>query len=192
MLPNGAQFANNGHDRRVALLAAGLGRALGMPVEEQEILARAGLLHDVGKLGIPREILLKNGPLTEEEWRIMRTHPELGTQMAASMFGSTDRFAREMLAVLHHHERMDGGGYPHGLASAEIPIEARIVAVADTFDALTSDRPYRKACSAREARRVLREEAGSRLDARAVTALCDALDLQDLRAPRTKVRAFAS
>jgi HD-GYP domain-containing protein (c-di-GMP phosphodiesterase class II) len=91
-----------------------------------------------------------------------------------------------VLAVLYHHERLDGSGYPYGLKAEAIPIEARIVAVADTYDALTSDRPYRKACSHLEAQRVLREEAGSRLDANAVAALIDALDIR--KAGRLMVR----
>ena len=138
-----------------------------MPEHEQETLARAGLLHDVGKLGIPAEILLKDGPLNDAEWDVMRTHPELGL----AILGATGRFTRELLAVLYHHERMDGAGYPHGLALAEIPIEARIVAVADTFDVLTSDRPYRQAFSYSEAVARLQQEAGAHLDPAVVAAL---------------------
>ncbi|HEY1420260.1 MAG TPA: HD-GYP domain-containing protein [Candidatus Dormibacteraeota bacterium] len=176
------------HNLRVARLCVHIGRQLAMSAAELRILARAGLLHDIGKLAIPDSVLGKHSALDESEWTLMRCHPEMGL----NLLDRAGQSSREVLAVLYHHERLDGSGYPYGLTSESIPIEARIVAVADTFDALTSDRPYRKACSAREARRVLREEAGSRLDARAVTALCDALDLQDLRAPRTKVRAFAS
>src|SRR4029077_10423861 len=124
-----------------------IGQQLGMGPAELEVLSRSGLLHDVGKLGIPQAILEKNGALTDAEWRIMRTHPELGL----TILGRTGSFSREMLAVLYHHERMDGGGYPHGLAAWEIPSEARIVAVADTFDVLTSNRPYRLAFSPSEA-----------------------------------------
>jgi HD-GYP domain-containing protein (c-di-GMP phosphodiesterase class II) len=144
-----------------------IGKALGLPRDEQDVLERAGLLHDVGKLGIPSEILLKTGPLTPDEWAVMRTHPELGL----AILGATGRFTREMLAVLYHHERMDGAGYPHGLAAAEIPIEARIVAVADTFDVLTSDRPYRNAFAYPEAVSRVRQEAGAHLDPIVVTAL---------------------
>ena len=161
------QLGDPGHDRRVAQLSLEIGKTLGMGKDEQEILARAGLLHDVGKLGIPQKILFKNGPLTEAEWDVMRTHPELGL----AILGATGRFTREMLAVLYHHERMDGAGYPHGLASAEIPIEARIVAVADTFDVLTSDRPYRQAFSYEEAVERVQLEAGPHLDPLVVDAL---------------------
>ena len=165
------QLSDGGHDRRVAQLSAEIGKALGMPSDEQAVLERGGLLHDVGKLAIPPEILLKNGPLSAAEWEVMRTHPELGL----AILGATGRFTREMLAVLYHHERMDGAGYPHGLAAAEIPIEARIVAVADTFDVLTSDRPYRQALSYPEAVTRVQEEAGAHLDPEVVAALMRSL-----------------
>jgi HD-GYP domain-containing protein (c-di-GMP phosphodiesterase class II) len=165
--PERKEHTDGGHDRRVAQLSVDLGRTLGMPPDELEVLARAGLLHDVGKLGIPKEILLKQGPLSPAEWRVMRTHPELGLVI----LGATGRITREMLAVLHHHERMDGAGYPHGLAGEEIPIEARIVAVADTFDVLTTDRPYRHAFNQSEALRRIFDEAGAHLDPVVVDAL---------------------
>lgn len=168
-----AQAGDQGHDRRVAHLAVDIGRALGMGEQEQEVLGRAGLLHDIGKLAIPREILVKSGPLTETEWEVMRTHPELGL----AILGATGRFTREMLAVLHHHERMDGTGYPHGLVGEEIPIEARIVAVADTFDVLTSDRPYRRAFNQAEALRRVFAESGPHLDPLLVEALVRSLVL---------------
>jgi putative two-component system response regulator len=146
------------------------------------LIARSGLLHDVGKLGIPAAILGKHASLDEAEWSLVKTHPEVGL----SILDHVGRSTREALAVLYHHERMDGSGYPYGLAADAIPIEARIVAVADTYDALTSDRPYRKACSAWEARRVLQEEAGARLDPKVVAALLRSLD-----ASRPPVRAGA-
>jgi HD-GYP domain-containing protein (c-di-GMP phosphodiesterase class II) len=156
-----------GHNRRVAELAVRIGRQLGMKALELRVLARAGLLHDVGKLGIPDAILQKPGALDAAEWEAIRAHPEIGTRI----LNRTGRFKRELLAVLYHHERMDGSGYPHGLSGEAIPIEARIVAVADTYDVLTSDRPYRRARSQEEAVRVLREEAGPHLDPRVVDAL---------------------
>jgi len=161
-----------GHNRRVAEICVQIGRELGMTASELRTLARSGLLHDVGKLGIPDAILHKRGPLSDVEWVAMKTHPEIGLRILQRC----GHFKRELLAVLYHHERLDGSGYPYGLKAQAIPIEARIVAVADTYDALTSDRPYRKACSQAEARRVLVEEAGSRLDAKAVSALFLALD----------------
>ena len=162
------------HNLRVARLCVNIGRQMSMGAPELRVLARAGLLHDIGKLGIPSEVLEKHSPLDESEWIVMRTHPELGL----TLLDRTGQSSREMLAVLYHHERLDGSGYPYGLKAESISIEARIVAVADTYDALTSDRPYRQACSQMEARRVLIEEAGSRLDSRAVSALFQALDGQ--------------
>ncbi len=160
-----------GHNRRVAQLCVRIGRQLAMTTAELRVLSRAGLLHDIGKLAIPDQILDKHSPLDASEWTLMRSHPELGL----SILGQ-GRSRREMLAVLYHHERMDGSGYPYGLGAEAIPIEARIVAAADTYDALTSDRPYRKARSPLEARQVLMEEAGRTLDARVVSAMFAALD----------------
>jgi HD-GYP domain-containing protein (c-di-GMP phosphodiesterase class II) len=162
------------HNLRVARLCVHIGRQMSMSASELRILARAGLMHDIGKLGIPTQVLEKHSPLDESEWMLMRSHPEMGL----TLLDRAGQSSREVLAVLYHHERLDGSGYPYGLKAESIPIEARIVAVADTYDALTSDRPYRHACSQAEARRVLIEEAGSRLDSRAVSALFDALDTQ--------------
>jgi HD-GYP domain-containing protein (c-di-GMP phosphodiesterase class II) len=160
------------HNLRVARLCVHIGRQMSMSAAELRLLARAGLMHDIGKLGIPQAVLGKESPLNESEWTLMRTHPEMGL----SLLDRTGQSSREVLAVLYHHERLDGSGYPYGLRAEGIPIEARIVAVADTYDALTSNRPYRMACSEAEARRVLAEEAKTRLDGRAVQALFNALD----------------
>ena len=160
------------HNLRVARLCVHIGRQMSMSAAELRILARAGLMHDIGKLRIPESVLRKDDALTESEWTLMRTHPEMGL----TLLERAGQSSREVLAVLYHHERLDGSGYPYGLKAEGIPIEARIVAVADTYDALTSDRPYRSACTDAEARRVLTEEARLRLDARAVDALFRALD----------------
>lgn len=160
------------HNGRVGELCVRIARQLGMTASEQRILARSGLLHDIGKLGIPGAILHKHDPLDDSEWKLMRTHPEVGLRILQW----AGNFERALLAVLHHHERMDGSGYPHGLVGEAIPIEARVVAVADMYDVLTSDRPYRRATTEREARSVLEAEAGPHLDARIVGALLDSLD----------------
>jgi putative two-component system response regulator len=151
-----------------------------MTTGELRVLARAGLLHDIGKSGIPDRILGKDTQLDEAEWTLMRSHPEIGL----SLLGD-GRSKRELLAVLYHHERLDGSGYPYGLAGDSIPIEARIVAAADTYDALTSDRPYRKAREPMDARLVMMEEAGRRLDSRVVSALLAALDSYTVRSTST-------
>jgi hypothetical protein len=164
-----------GHNRRVAHLCVQIGRQLGMSATELRVLARTGLLHDVGKLGIPDAILEKQGPLDESESAVMKTHPEIGV----AILKRGGHFKRELLGVLYHHERMDGSGYPHGLEADAIPVEARIVAVADTYDVLTTDRPYRQACGGRKARQVIQDEAGTHLDPRVVIALMRALDTPD-------------
>ena len=170
-----------GHNRRVAQLCVQIGRQLGMSAKELRVLARTGLLHDVGKLGIPDAILEKHGPLDESESATMKAHPEIGV----AILKRGGHFKRELLGVLYHHERMDGSGYPHGLTSDAIPIEARIVAVADTYDVLTSNRPYRQACSGREARRVVQDEAGNHLDPHIVVALMRTLDGRETGANHT-------
>jgi HD-GYP domain-containing protein (c-di-GMP phosphodiesterase class II) len=156
-----------GHNHRVAEICVQVGRELGMTASDLRTLARSGLLHDVGKLGIPDAILHKQGPLNDAEWAVMKTHPEIGLRILQRC----GHFKRELLAVLYHHERMDGAGYPHGLAGEAIPIEARIVAVADMYDVLTSDRPYRRARRPEEARAIVESEAGTHLDRRLVAAL---------------------
>jgi hypothetical protein len=129
----------HGHSQRTAQLAVELGLQMGLPPDRLRILSRGAFLHDIGKIAIPDEILNKPGRLTPEERLVVETHPQLGYELASSAPS-----LREVLQViLHHHERMDGGGYPGGLVGRNIPFEARVVAVADVWDALTSDRPYR-------------------------------------------------
>jgi len=130
-----------GHSERVASLARGLALAAGLPPAAADIVAQAGRLHDLGKIGVPEGVLRKAGPLTDEEWALMRQHPLTGAQILAPL----EFFGDGMLIVRHHHERLDGSGYPDGLKGAAIPIGARIVAVVDVYDALTSDRAYRRA-----------------------------------------------
>src|SRR5216684_3903704 len=160
------------HNGRVGDLCVRIGRQLGMTAPELRVLSRSGLLHDIGKLALPGSILHKHDPLDDSEWKLMKTHPEVGLKILQW----AGHFERSLLAVLHHHERMDGSGYPHGLVGDAIPIEARVVAVADMYDVLTSDRPYQRARSEREARRVLQEEDGPHLDPVVVSALIISLD----------------
>lgn len=161
-----------GHTERVTELAVQLARALGVPETDVVHIRRGALLHDVGKLGIPDSILLKPGPLTEEEWEVMRRHPEYAYRWLSSI-----EFLRKALDIPYcHHERWDGKGYPRGLRGEEIPFAARIFAVVDVFDALTSDRPYRKAWSRQEALRYIREQSGSQFDPRVVEAFLRLVD----------------
>jgi HD-GYP domain-containing protein (c-di-GMP phosphodiesterase class II) len=157
----------HGHNARVAQLSVAIGRELGLPNPTLRVLARAGLLHDVGKLAIPDSILNKPGPLDPDEWALMKKHPEMGLDIIAG-FG---KLHRETEIILAHHERMDGSGYPHGRKGDDIPLEACIIAVADTYDVVTSDRPYRAGRSADEAKRIVLEEADAHLYRPAVEAL---------------------
>ncbi|MDX3225697.1 HD domain-containing phosphohydrolase [Streptomyces sp. ME19-01-6] len=161
-----------GHSERVGRASVMIARELGMSGDRLEALRVAGVLHDVGKLGVPTRLLRKNGPLTPEERRVIELHPEYGHEMVRGIGFLGE--ARE--AVLHHHERLDGSGYPHGLAGADIPEAARVVAVADAFDAMTSTRTYRRARPVPAAVAELKRCAGAQFDPRMVGALARALD----------------
>jgi HD-GYP domain-containing protein (c-di-GMP phosphodiesterase class II) len=155
-----------GHSERVHLAACVLGAAMGLDVSSGSPLYWASLLHDVGKIGAPDHILKKPGKLTPDEYRIMQEHPHRGDEVLAPL--TWLREAR--LGVRHHHERFDGTGYPDGIAGEAIPLIARIIAVADTFDAVVSRRSYRDARGSEHALQVLREAAGSQLDPAVVSA----------------------
>jgi putative nucleotidyltransferase with HDIG domain len=156
-----------GHSFRVALYAVSLARAMGFDGEALKAIEWGALLHDVGKMVVPDHILRKVGPLTDDEWLIMRQHPAWGYEMLAEV-----RFlqAAALEIIYSHHERWDGLGYPRGLAADEIPMGARIFAVVDTYDAITSDRPYRRACSHQQAMAEVERVAGEQLDPRVVAA----------------------
>jgi putative nucleotidyltransferase with HDIG domain len=129
-----------GHARRVVRYMELIAEGMHVPVEQHATLRRGALLHDIGKIGVPDHILRKPGPLTENEWYTMKTHPDLGAKIIANV-----PFLQEVAVIIRaHHERWDGNGYPEGLAGEQIPLGARIFAVADSFDAMTSDRPYRR------------------------------------------------
>lgn len=167
-----AKTAN--HSETVADYAVAMARQLGLSASQIERVRLAGLLHDVGKIGIPDSVLRKPGKLTDAEWAMMRRHPELGAQMLDS---ATLRDVR--LWVLAHHERPDGTGYPQGLRGDEIPLEARILAVADAFEAMVADRPYRRGRPPAEALAELRRCAGTQFDTDVVAALEATLPRQD-------------
>jgi len=169
-----------GHSERVAALARRIALAAGVLPGAAGTIAQAGLLHDLGKIGIPESVLRKPGPLSDEEWAVMRRHPIVGAQIVAPL----EFFADGAVIVRHHHERHDGSGYPDGLRGELIPLGARIVAVADVYDALTSDRPYRPRLARADVVRHLESEAGATLDAR-LAALC--VRLTDDAAPERSV-----
>jgi response regulator RpfG family c-di-GMP phosphodiesterase len=140
-------------------------------IEVTQVLRDSLRLHDIGKLGIPDRILLKESSLSEEEWTIMKTHSELG----ANLLGNHESYKEVSRIVLAHQEHFDGTGYPNGLKGKEIPREARIIAIADAYHAMTNDRPYRKALSPATAVRELLKHSGSQFDPRLVKAFVDGL-----------------
>ena len=161
-----------GHSERVAKGSVMIGRVLGLVGPRLEALRYAGILHDVGKLGVPTRILQKTGRLTDEEFAAITLHPVRGRELVADL-----EFLGEALSgVLHHHERLDGRGYPMGLAGADIPEFARIIAVADAFDSMTSTRSYRGARTVEEALEEIRRCSGSQFDPRMVEAMLTALE----------------
>lgn len=149
-----------GHSERVALTACRLAEAAGLGPAECERLYLSGLIHDLGKIGIPDSLLRKDGGLTEREYGLLKTHPDAAWSMLHDLPALRDLLP----GMLHHHERFDGQGYPDGLAGEAIPIDARILAICDTYDAMTSDRPYRRGLPQDEAERRLQAGAGSQWD----------------------------
>ncbi|MFE7072045.1 HD-GYP domain-containing protein [Streptomyces sp. NPDC057620] len=160
-----------GHSERVGQASMMIARELGMDDERAEVLRFAGILHDVGKLGVPTRLLRKDGPLTPEERRVIELHPEYGHEMVRGI----GFLGEARSAILHHHERLDGSGYPYGLKGGQIPEFARVVAVADAFDAMTSTRSYRRARPVPAALEELERCAGAQFDPRMVEAFVRAL-----------------
>lgn len=162
------------HTRRVSKYAYLLGRKLGLTVSRAKELANTSALHDVGKLGISRQILHKNGPLTDKEWEEMKKHTEMGYDM---LVHSSSGFLSLAAAIaLQHHEKYDGTGYPFGLSGENISMEARIVAVIDVFDAVSNKRAYKDAWSMEESLKLIKDGKGTHFDPNVVDALVDSLD----------------
>lgn len=159
-----------GHSFRVALYAVELARALGIQGEALKAIEWGALLHDVGKMVVPDDILRKGSPLTDDEWLIMKQHPSWGYEMLAEV-----RFLQSAALdlIYSHHEQWDGSGYPRGLAGEDIPLGARIFAVVDTYDAITSDRPYRRARAHAVAVTELLRVSRQQLDPHVVAAFCE-------------------
>jgi len=155
-----------GHSQRVVRYSLEIGKVLGLERRNLEVLARGTLLHDIGKIGVPDSILWKPGKLTDEEWVEMRKHVEYGFKMLKSIHFLKDA----ALIVQHHHERYDGSGYPNRMSGDNIVIGARIFAIADTYDAMTTNRPYRKALTDRDAREEIKRCNGAQFDPRITEA----------------------
>ncbi|MEW5825854.1 MAG: HD-GYP domain-containing protein [Candidatus Bipolaricaulota bacterium] len=168
--------ATEGHCHRIERLAIRTGERMGLPGQRLIDLSYGAYLHDIGKVRVPDEILNKAGRLTDAEWIEMRRHPEYGAQMLAEK--GFLRAAAEI--VICHHENFDGTGYPRGLRGEEIPIEARIISVVDTYDAMTSERPYQVASAKEKAVQELRLNAGTQFDPRVVRAFLSVIGQEDL------------
>ncbi|MEX0755151.1 MAG: HD domain-containing phosphohydrolase [Actinomycetota bacterium] len=168
--------ATRGHLDRTTKYGMALAERIDPELARRPELAHAFFLHDIGKVGIPENILCKAGPLDDEEWGVMRSHPMIGAQIVAPI-----RFLDGAVEVIrHHHERFDGRGYPEGLKGEQIPIAARIFSVADSFDAMTSDRPYRGALAIERALEEISGGAGTQFDPEVVTGFLDLMRDQDL------------
>lgn len=154
------------HAQRTEFIAREIGRALELPPPKRDALSLGALLHDVGKVHIPKAILDKPGPLTPEEWEVVKGHPVMGYEMLREF----PELEAALPVVRHHHERFDGTGYPDGLAGQAIPLEARIMAVSDAFDAMRSDRPYRPRLSLEETVAELTQGRGRQFDPTVVDA----------------------
>jgi hypothetical protein len=168
-----------GHSERVTLYSVAIAREMGLSERRIEAIEYAGFLHDMGKVGLQHDILLKPGKLSEDEWEVMRKHPTIGAKIVSDLHFLSQAKA----VVLHHHERYDGQGYPNGLAGVDIPLEARIVKVADAFDAMMSDRPYRSSLGLSKATEELESGRGSEFDPDVVDAFLRLLERGEIALP---------
>ena len=165
-----------GHSRRVTALTMRLARRIGITGSELANIRRGTLLHDIGKMGLPDSVLLKKGPLTREEEKIMQTHPQLAYDMLLPI-----PYLKPALDIpYYHHEKWDGNGYPHGLKGEEIPLAARIFAVVDVWDAVVFDRPYREAWTREDAIEYLKDQSGKHFDPQIVEIFLEIIE-QDLQ-----------
>jgi response regulator RpfG family c-di-GMP phosphodiesterase len=161
-----------GHSERVADYGRALAQASGIKRRDLDMVMFGAMLHDIGKIGVAEGILNKPGPLTPEEWRVVRAHPEMGARIVSHI----EYLAPAVGLILHHHERIDGRGYPHGLTGDEIELGTRIVTVVDSFDAMTTHRPYRRAMEVRQAIKLLKTHAGRQFDAQIVDTFVDLVE----------------
>jgi len=171
-----------GHLERVVIFCQMMAEYLGLSEHERKVLRYAAYLHDLGKVETPKEILNKTMPLSEEEWNILKQHPESGVLILRPV----EELSEVIPVILHHHERYDGTGYPHGLKGDEIPYLARILSIADSFDTMTSNRPYQLRCSYDEAVKELERCSGSQFDPEIVQAFVEVVKLNKKNLDRLK------
>jgi HD-GYP domain-containing protein (c-di-GMP phosphodiesterase class II) len=172
------------HSTRVAAYTRNIGTVLNLADDTLETVVLAASLHDIGKIGVPDHVLLKPGKLTDEEFEYIRKHSEFGWMVLRDLDGMEEA----SLMLLHHHERFGGGGYPGNLSGEDIPLGARIIAVADTYDALTTDRPYRKGRTHEDAMAEIQKHVHAQFDRHVVDAFVESF-CQDVRASRAQLTA---
>jgi HD-GYP domain-containing protein (c-di-GMP phosphodiesterase class II) len=178
----------DGHSDRVATYALAIGKRLDLSLPQLQTLKLAAILHDIGKVGISRAIVEKLGTLTAREFEIMRLHSTIAVGMLENVDGLTDCIP----LVKHHHERYDGKGYPDGLSGTDIPLGARIIAVAETFDILISDVPWRRALSKRDAERELMDCSGTQFDPTVIDVFLNLLDSKQIEVPVCETEVASS
>jgi len=166
-----------GHSRKVSEYAIAIAETMKLPAEKIHSIRSAGLLHDIGKIGVPDSILNKNSSLSSDENELIKTHPKMGEEILKHVIDLTSCIP----GILHHHERFDGAGYPAGLTGEKIPIEARILSVADAYDAMVSPRPYRKQLSLQEAIDELKRCSGTQFDPEIVDAFVKVIQKNDVK-----------
>ena len=164
------------HSQRLEVYSQAIGRKLGLSARELNDLSLLALLHDIGKIGVDSHILKKSGPLTDEEWVIMKTHPEVGYRVAKAI----PELSSVANLILSHHEKWDGTGYPNNIIGHSIPLPCRILAVADAYDAMTSDRSYRKALTHDEAMKEIFRNSNTQFDPDIVEIFMDLMEEGDL------------
>ncbi|HEY87093.1 MAG TPA: diguanylate cyclase, partial [Dehalococcoidia bacterium] len=171
-----------GHSRKVSDYSVAIAEALSLPQDRIGTIRAAGLLHDIGKIGILDSILSKKGPLTDEEWEPIKAHPKLGVEILRHVIDLVSCLP----AILHHHECYDGSGYPSGLEGNNIPLEARILSIVDAYDAMTSPRPYREQISSQQAINELKRCAGTQFDSELVDIFCKIIQVIPSKSLETK------
>jgi len=175
-LGRAAEFKDNEtgmHVIRMSHYSRIIAKAVGMDDEEADLLLNAAPMHDIGKIGIPDKVLLKPGKLDDDEWNLMRMHPEYGANIIGEH--ESELLKMSLIVARTHHEKWNGKGYPNGIAGEDIPLVGRIVAIADVFDALTTERPYKDAWPVEKAVNLIKEEAGQHFDSKLVQAFVDSL-----------------